>query len=310
MKRLCLIAALLLTATAAGASPWESVLTSDNTLWSVNTMASSKALDLLKRNGDETTVVRVPDTTDAAIESRGRVAWDSATRALFVLWRHGDDEVRLARLDPSGTWTQAVVARGSSYDALQIVLTRTRETTFVHAAWWADGEIAEYALLAFGGTELLSSFVVRLDELAKIYTAAGEEATGNGHPPLAMERSGEGVDVAYGAPRSSVITTVSIKPVQDGHNARMWRPSGKSGRRSDPAGLLSVTSAAVQSFIVDGKVVLYTPDARFRYVILQNGKWTPIRTLTLDEHLTSESLVRELRRSVQEHGAANDPASE
>lgn len=303
-------AVFLLAAATAGAQ-WQTVLTNDATVWAANEASVTVKLDLMRREGDEISFVRVPGTEDPVIESHPRLAYDHATGALFAMWRHGD-EIRVSRRDASGRWSDArPVTRGESLDGLQLVLTRAAGTTLLHGAWWS-GATAEYALVAFDGPEVLSSVVMALDQLANVRVAAHEpEETGAAvHPPLAMVRSGEGVDVAYGAQRTTTITRLTIRPEKVSADARMWRPSGRSGRRTGPAGLTSLTTDAVQSFIVDGRLVLFTPDARFRYVVFDDGRWTPVRMFALDEKLTSEELVRALRRSVLEHGAGDDPVTE
>jgi hypothetical protein len=306
-----LATAVLLLAAATASAQWQTVLTNDATVWAANEASVSVKLDLMRREGDVTSFVRVPGTEDSVIESHPRLAYDNATGALFAMWRHGD-EIRVSRLDASGRWSESkVVTRGQTLEGLQLVVTRSSDTTLLHGAWWS-GTTAEYALVAFDGPEVLSTVVVALDELANVRAAANEpEDTGGAvHPPLAMVRSGEAVDVAYGAPHTTTLTRLTVKPEKVGGNARMWRPSGRSGRRTDPSGLTSLTTAAVQSFIVEGRLVLFTPDSRFRYVVLDNGRWTPIRMFALDEKLTSEELVRALRRSVLEHGSDDEPVSE
>lgn len=311
MKRI-LIAASLFLAVTASASTWDTVLTDDNSLWSANTGAISMKLDLMQRKGDEVVHVRVPGTEDAVVESHARIAWDGASRVLFVTWRHGD-EIRIARRDAEGEWASPiVVTQGAHIRGLQIVLTRAHDATLLHAAWWS-GTQAEYALAAFHGSELLSKVVVPLDQLAAVQAASSEqEDTGPAvHPPLAMVRNGIGVDVAFGAAKTTAITRVSVKPEKIGHDARIWRPVGRSGRRTDPARLVSNSTAPVQAFIADGRIVLYTPEAKFRYVVLENGKWTPVRMFVVDgETLTTDELLTALRRSVQEHGTEEAAASQ
>lgn len=319
MKRLWIAAALLLASGTAGAQV-ETALTNENLLWSFDGSASRRSLVLTLGIGDDRQSVLVPTTDDEALDAQPRLAWDAASRTLFVLWRRegaNGDEIRLARRYASGRWAPPIViANGASASraGLQLVITRAKEegtadtTTLVHAAWWTLGArpSAEYALAAFHGAELLSTSVDSLDDLAAVLaSAADDEDTGKAvHPPLAMVRNGEGVDVAFGAPRSTAVTRVQLEPRKVAPNARIWRPSGRHGRRTPAANFISSSSAPVQSFIIDGKVVLYTPDARFRYVVQQqDGKWTPVRMLATDDKLTSEDVVRELRRSVAQHGA-------
>ncbi|HVE71837.1 MAG TPA: hypothetical protein VNI54_10745 [Thermoanaerobaculia bacterium] len=316
MKRLWLAIVLLLAAGTAGAAQVETALAEDNLMWSIDSAWAGRSLILTLSIDDDVQYVMVPTTSDEAIDAQPRIAWDATSRTLFVLWRRegaNGDEIRLARRYASGRWAPPiVVADGANAKraGMQFVVTHAKEepTTLVHVAWWTLGEkpVAEYALAAFNGAELLSTSVDRLEDLAAVLaSAADDEDTGKAaHPPLAMVRSGEGVDVAFGAPRTTAITRVQVDPRKIGPNARIWRPSGKSGRRTPGAQLVSATSTPVQSFIVGGNVVLYTPESRFRYVILEDARWTPVRMLATDAKVTSDDLVRELRRSVAEQGAA------
>jgi hypothetical protein len=320
MKRLSLaiaIALLLLAAGTAGAAQVETALGEDNMLWSVDASEPQRSLVLTLRMGDFHQYVTIPTTDDEALDATPRLAWDRAARTLFVLWRRqgaNGDEIRLARRYASGRWAPPIVlANGAeaSRAGLQLAITRAKDgnaqITLVHAVWWTlrQAPVAEYALAAFQGAELLSTSVDSLDDLAAVQAAAtDEEDTGKAvHPPMAMVRNEEGVEVAFGAPRTTAMKRVTIDPVKIGPNARIWRPGGKQGRRTPAALLISASSDPVESFIVNGDVVLYTPGSRFRYVILEDGKWTPVRMLATDDQLTTEDLVRELRRSVGQHGA-------
>ncbi|HEX6083031.1 MAG TPA: hypothetical protein VF266_00805 [Thermoanaerobaculia bacterium] len=317
MKRLGLAMLLLLAAGTAGAAQVETALGEDNMLWTVDRATPRMSLVLTLRMGDEQQTVLVPTTDDSAVDASPRLAWDAASRTLFVLWRRAGangDEIRLARRYASGRWAPPIVVAGgveASRAGLQMVITRKKqqdeEVTLVHAAWWTLGQqpVAEYALTAFQGAELLSTSVHSLEELAAVLASNGDnEDTGKAvHPPMAMVRSGDGVEVAFGAPRTTAMKRAQLEPSEVAPNARIWRPSGKQGRRTPAALLISSSSSPVESFIVNDKVVLYTPEARFRYVVLEDGKWTPVRMLATDDKVTSDDVVRELRRSVAQHGA-------
>lgn len=321
MKRLWLAIVLFLAAGTAGAAQIETALGEDNMLWSVDSSEPRRSLVLTLRMGDSYQSVAIPTTDDEALDAAPRLAWDRAARTLFVLWRRqgaNGDEIRLARRYASGRWAPPIVlasGANASRAGLQLAITRAKDQndtiTLVHAVWWTlrDVPAAEYGLAAFQGAELLSTSVDSLDELAAVMSSSGEdEDTGKAvHPPMAMVRDdadgGTGVDVAFGAPRTTAMKRLRIDPVKVAPNARIWRPSGKQGRRTPAALLISASSAPVESFIVNDNVVLYTPGSRFRYVVLEDGKWTPVRMLATDETLTTEDVVRELRRSVGEHGA-------
>ena len=304
-----LLLALSLIVTAAASAEWRTVMTTDNVVWGAYPRASSVALDLLRRDAGGDRIVRVPGTQDPAVETAAQLAYDNASGSLFVFWRHGQ-EIRVMR-HARDRWSDPItVAAGEALDGLQVVTTRNADTTFLHGVWWS-GQTAEYALLAFDDDELLSQSVTSLDELSGVTAASTIEDTGDAdHPPLTLARAGQHVSIAYGSGHSTAITLVNAKPEKVGGNARIWRPVGRSGRRTDPSYFTSTTSAAVQSFILEGRVVLYTPGTEFRYVVLENGRWTPVQSLALDADLTGDMVLREIRRFVLELSLENDPEAE
>jgi len=137
-----------------------------------------------------------------------------------------------------------------------------------------------------------------------------EEDGGAVHPPLALAYADSSVDVVYGKQASTKLTRVRIDPRRVASEARLWRPSGRTGVRTGPARLVTADSAPVQAFISKGRVVLYRPDAQFRYVVLENGVWSPERMIQLDDKLTSEQLLRELHRTVDDQGADDTQGTE
>ena len=56
----------------------------------------------------------------------------------------------------------------------------------------------------------------------------------------------------------------------------------------------------MQAFVSKGRIVLYTPDDKFRFVMYENGKWTPVQMIKVDENLTKEQLRRELIRQLDD----------
>jgi hypothetical protein len=165
----------------------------------------------------------------------------------------------------------------------------------------------EYALLAFDGGTHLSTDVSTLNAPDESLVAAASEPedTGNAlHPPLAMMRAKDGVavDVIYGERDTTAVNRINLQPRKIEANARIWRP-GRSvaAPRTPRSRMASENSKPVQAFTSsNGRIVLYTPDAKFRYSIFDNGEWTPVRMIALDENLTSEHLLEQLRRTVEE----------
>lgn len=326
----------LLCASAALAAKVDTVLTRDNAVYSVETAGKRNTLELIRRDAEGRQMVLVPTTGDDAYELDSRLAYDAATNTLYVLWHRADlgsDEILLAMLDGNGKWSQPlVVASGANARraGLQLILSRPKvavdpnaavgadpdtaasAVTLLHAAWWSVSRSfhAEYALVAFEGGEHASTVVTSLDELAnnRGNEGAGYEAENTGdavHPPLAFARTENGVDVVFGKDRSTAVTRVQIEPRRVGGNARMWKPVGRGSHHTGPARLVTANSDPVQAFIANDRVVLYTPDAKFRFMVFENGRWSPIRMIELDEKLTSEQMLEQLRRTVEENVTAS-----
>lgn len=313
--------ALLLAASFASAQdPMQAVLRPDSTVFAIDASKPAAQLEVSRRRGETNEKLIVPTTDDEAIESDARLVFDAATGTVFVLWHRsaeGVDEIRLAALNAKDEWSDVyLVADGATTRraGLQLILTHAREeddkveTTLIHATWWSIGEelTPEYAMVAFEEGRHLSTEVTDLRTFTSTDSHAAREAdetedTGAAaHPPLAMSRTGKFIDVLFGGEQTTAVTRVRIEPKRVSSEARIWRPSGKTAQKTPPARLTSFSAAPVQSFVSGDRIVLFTPDAKFRYSVFDDGKWTPVRMIELDEHLTSEHLLQQLHRSVEE----------
>ena len=314
--------ALLLAASFASAQDtMQAVLRPDSTVFAIDASKPAAQLELSRRRGETNETLIVPTTDDEAIESDARLALDAATGTVFVVWHRsaeGVDEICLATLNVHDEWSDVhVVAGGAEIRraGLQLLLTHAREegdqtdTTLIHAAWWNIGaELKpEYALVAFEGGQRLSTEVVDLrtftgrDDGYAAHEANEPEDTGDAaYPPLAMSRAATFVDVLFGGEQTTAVTRVRVELKRVRGEARIWRPSGKTQQRTPPARLTSLSTTPVQSFVSGDRIVLFTPDAKFRYSVFDGEKWTPVRMIELDEKITSEHLLQQLRRTVEE----------
>ncbi|HEX8254453.1 MAG TPA: hypothetical protein VF846_15015 [Thermoanaerobaculia bacterium] len=332
-SRLASIALVLLLAAPLRAE-LQTVLAPDSTLYAIDGAAEQERLEVARRIGDKTEALLVPGTDDEAIESEARLLWDGATSTLFVVWHSvgaDRDAILLATFDAEGKWSEPVEIASSASQrraGLQAVLARatvtseneegsTSQATLIHAAWWSVGSelTAEYALVAFEAGQHVSTEVAKLDDLAAIRSVASldelEETGAPLHPPLAIARSAAGaVEIVYGAPSSTRLTRVRVEPRRVAGDARIWRPGRSESERTGPARLIAADAAPVQAFISKGRIALYDPAGKFRYVVYENGKWTPERMIQLDAQVTSDKLLRELRRVVEEEPEAATDAVE
>ena len=302
---------LFVSATVAladhGSTP--AVLMKDGSVYTVAPLPASQ-LELVRRAGEERLPVLVPGTDDEAIETEAQLAYDAATSTLFVVF-HSGDSLFISRLLPDGTWTgPMMIYTGAAERAgLVVAVTHVQTTTLLNAVWWdlGDQPVAKYALVAFEDNEFVSSYDANLAELAGANGASGvideqpEAMTEVLHPPLAMAKTakGGGVEIVFGDDQSTRLTRLILEPKIRG-DVRIWKPGRRAGKPMPRAGLMSVTGEPVKALLSEGgRIVLYTPETQFRFVIYENGEWSPERMIQLDERLTREKLVEELRKAAE-----------
>lgn len=311
------VLALLLTAGLASAGEMQTVLTPDSTLYAIDGHGEFWHLDLHLRKGETKTTLLVPGTDNDAIESSARLLWDGKGSTLFVIWRsvsNDRDALMLATLGRDGNWSEPVeIAGGGSARnlGLQTVITYAadedgNQATLVNAAWWSVtgyDAVAQYALVAYENGQRVSTEITTLNDLHEHRADGVDERENTGtplHPPLAMARVEGGVDVVYGAPDTTKLTQIQIQPRVIKGDARIWKPLGRNAGRTGPARLVAADDSPVQAFISNGRVVLYKPESNFRFVVLDNGAWSEEYMIQLDEKLSSEQMLRELRRTVDD----------
>ena len=324
IRKLLILCLLLLTALTAAADETQTVLTSDGVVYTVDSTSRTQ-VRLIRRVADEQSTIVVPTTEDNAIESQTQLLWDNAASTLYVVWHRSTDrtdQLFLSRLDADGNWADPTIiatGNGARRAGLQVAMTKVAAggsvTTLIHAAWWSINAkpVAEYALLAFENGEFLSVTVDDLQELAGangIHDDDTEPVTEVLHPPLAMARgTGASVDVVFGSPYNTRLTRIVLEPRRVRPDVRIWRPGRKGGSLTPRAGLMSASGDPVKVILNQGRVVLYTPDNEFRFVIFLNGKWTPERMIRLDAKLTREQMVQELNRTIESLVSDEQPAS-
>jgi hypothetical protein len=305
-----------------------SLLTPDGVRYAIEPTPETAQVEIARSEGYKRARLVVPSTQDVASEYEAQIAYDTATGLLFVVWsREGftGSEIRYAILNGDGQWStpRLITAGSAAYRGLQFVLTHSPDdgATLLHAAWWSLNGAradAEYGLFAFSGMYLLSGDVQELESLAaadqNIHTTEYEETGNPVHPPLAMARNEEDVDVAFGSRGSTALTRINITARKIGPDVRIWKPVGRSIERTPRANLVvEDTSSVVNGFIRNGRLALYTMSDDFRFVVLQNdGTWSPVREVHIDDDNKAADLLRELKRAVEELSdtdpAGSDPA--
>ena len=306
-----------LSAAAVPAFGASSLLTPGGVRYAIVPDPDRAQVQIARAQGDLRATLVAPTTQDAERESQTQLAYDTATGTLYVVWvrdNAGNAEIRFASLNVDGEWSDPrMVAAGSgAYRDLQFVLTHAESdgqtATLLHLAWWSvNGRVREpeYAMFAFENGVPVSAQVANLDELAglngRVQTTELEYEYDAIHPPMAMARNGEGVDVAFGAVGSSVLTRLNVTPRKVGGNVRIWKPLGRTPSRTPRAGVMLTTGTPVTGVIINGRLALYSVTDEFRFVVLRSDNtWSEVHAVRLDAENTVDELIRDLRHTVQE----------
>jgi len=330
MKR-PLTAVLFTAALLVGAVPafgTSSMLTPAGVRYAIVSDPDVAQVQIARAEGSARAILVAPSTQDAGRESQAQLAFDAATDTLYVAWvreNAGNAEIRFASLSSGGQWsTPSMVAAGSgAYRNLQFVITHAEGddsiATLVHLAWWSvNGGLRdpEYAMFAFENGRRVSADVANLIDLAgldkAVKTSDFEYEVDVAYPPMAMARGDEGVEVAFGSVDSTFLTRLQIVPRKIGGDVRIWKPLGRSASRTQRVGAMLASGSAVNGLIIDGRLALYSADEDFRFVVLRNdGQWSELHSVHIDEDNTIDDLVRDLRHTVRElldHEIAESPA--
>ncbi|HVG23459.1 MAG TPA: hypothetical protein VND45_04840 [Thermoanaerobaculia bacterium] len=319
-----LLIAAALALPAFGAS---SLLTPDGVRYAIEPNPETSQVEIARAEGQKRARLVVPSTQDVAREFDAQMAFDSVTNTLFVVWsREGTaaGEIRYAMLNERGEWSPArlITAGSDAYRGLRFVVTHPagdENVTLLHAAWWSlngartDGE---YALFAFEHGRFVSGDVQDLESLASAnydYAAGEYEDVGTPlHPPLALDRNGENVDVVFGSTTSTAITRFTVSAKKIAGNVRIWKPVGRTGGGQTERAHLTSTDPTqpVHAYVKKGHVALYTIGEDFRFVVMKkDGSWSPIRSVRIDADNTADDLMRELQKAIEEMEAGDEEQS-
>lgn len=310
---------LFIAAASAAAVPAfgsSSLLTPGGVRYAIVAEPDRPQVQIARAEGDLRATLVAPSTQDAGSESQAQLAYDAATGSLYVAWvrnNAGNAEIRFASVNVDGEWSspRMVAAGSSAYRNLQFVLSHGEDdgntTSFLHLAWWSvNGNLREpeYALFAFDGNKPLSADVASLIDLAattgRVQTSdlQYEEIV---NPPLAMARNGAGVDVAFGAVESTVLTRVNVNPRKVGPDVRIWKPLGRGATRTPRTAALVGAQDSAHGVIVNGRLALYTAGDQFRFMVLRkDNTWSDVHAVRVDDENTVQDLVRDLQHTVQE----------
>jgi hypothetical protein len=332
MKKLLILAVLLLMPLAAGARENEPLLTRDGALFSVQTQQSSETPDvetlatqylvLETRRGADIQRQMIPATNSKGAHGSAALAYDAESKTLFVFWLHDTgttaSELLFASLDSSGVWSEAT-AFGMPYNVrenLRIAVTskvldkgegKLVPGLSVHAAWWefdsqrVDGSwSAQYALLAIQNGKVAEIDFFDLNGLIHGYgEGVGDVTTPSvlRHPQLFPAATQDSMLVIYGDLATNTIHQARIFPIKG--NGRLRVPVGRreSGAVSAPSMSLSSNASVGSAYGDTDRMAFYAREGNaLHYSILRDNAWSDTQTITLDAQITAPAAVEAIRR--------------
>jgi hypothetical protein len=326
-----LVALVLLVAPSlafADAANRAFLLTQDGTLFTVESAytdelgiqsASTQVLVLTTRTDDKTSTALVPETLLGGQHTNPALAYDAASKSLFIFWQ---------RATSNGLSSEATSVDSATYHYsrnIQVAVTRKIDQIgekgdrssvaglTVHAVWWEDtgrNEWARYAMLTIENGLLTD---IQIADLS-LFTNVSREVPGPRdaefnnevlrHPVLFESSSHDAVDAIFGDLLTNNMHRVTIKPTlylkagKDGGRLRV--PIGVKDAGVGAPHFRTESNSRVSAISGDNdKLVLYATDKHgVNYVSFSDGTWSPARTLTVDDKISSEAAIEVLRRMV------------
>jgi len=345
MKRL--LSALAISFVAAGAfaqiADRDVLVTPEGTVYTIEQetpsdssgVAATNVLQLsIQKGSEETQHVLVPESLLAGFHSDAALAYDSASKTLFILWTHMPNGMSSELLFASyreGKWQPAVSIdyRGNSARAnLRLGITRRvsqlqKDGTYadapaliLHALWWDSngrGEEARYAMLPIENGSLsqdsvelhsLEEFVVGDDESVNSVDAKFNSEILR-HPAIVSSPMQDSVDVVFGDTEKKSIHRVTLHPIAE---HRIHVPGSIGG--SAPGGGKPLNLIAPASFTAnwqgpitviergDRLVFANATDKALNYLTYADGTWTDAKSIALSSKLSVETALAAIDKMV------------
>jgi hypothetical protein len=324
MKKLLLAVALLVLPVVAFADDQrEILLTSDGTLFiaeptsnDTGEVDSSVAayIRLTIVRGEETTHSIVPGTLASGLHKNPALAYDNASKTLFVFWQRSasllHSELLFETMNANAEWGP-VAAFGNGRNMrenLRIAVTRKADAPTedgkgtvsvpqinVHAVWWEtdswDGqESAQYAMMTVENGAVVETSITQLLEFVDA-NAAGTRFVTNGVPEVFKHPS------LFPSTQQD-----SVRPSKIVGNARVHIPVGRSEGSTTAPRFSAASNSRIGTIIGgDDRIALYTSDEnnKLRYVLYKDGKWSEARAVQTDAAITRETAINAVRRLIE-----------
>lgn len=335
MKRLGIatLLALALTLPIAAAAPvaWDNdmLLTNDGTVYTIESrfgLTAQGSLYLTTQRGETVSTSAVPAAVGDGSHTRPALAYDPESDTLFVFWQKAPSPVATELLFTAyhkGSWSEPTSIDRGAFRLrfnLRIGVTRKIEQVdadgnravvpglTVHATWWEEtgaGESARYAMLTIEKGVVTATVIRDLPEFvtgpADARKDAGDVVSDVLRHPALFESGQETIDVVFGDTQTKKLHRVTLKPVADGRvripigvkDTKMNAPRNRLAPGGDSSRISAVGGAA------DNDLVFYTTSANtVRYMAYENGAWSAVRSISLNDKVTADAAVNALRRLV------------
>lgn len=345
MKRLLVTFALsLLSASAfAQAADHDVLVTPEGTVYTVEQqtpsessgVAATNILQLSIQNGSaEPQRLVVPESLQAGFHSDAALAYDTASKTLFLLWSHmpnGMSSELLLASYRDGKWQHAISIDSKGYSNhlnLRLGITRRvsqlqKDGTYadapaliLHALWWesnGSGEEARYAMLPIEDGALsqdaieihsLEEFVGNDDEAVnKVDAKFNPEILR--HPAIVSSPMQSSVDVVFGDTEKKSIHRVTLQPIAQ---TRIHIPVGAHGGGAGGGKPLNLIAPASFSADWSGRITVIehgdrlifanATDKALNYLTYADGTWSEAKSITLNSKLTVETALAAVDKMV------------
>jgi len=344
MKRLLAALALsLLSASAFAQTADRDVLvTPEGTVYTVEQqtpsessgVAATNILQLSIQNGSaEPQRLIVPESLQAGFHSDAALAYDTASKTLFLVWSHmpnGMSSELLLASYRDGKWQRAISIDSKGYSNhlnLRLGITRRvsqlqKDGTYadapaliLHALWWESnghGQEARYAMLPIEGGALSQDAV----EIHSLEEFVGSDETVNAvdenfnpeilrHPAIVSSPMQSSVDIVFGDTDKKSIHRVTLHPIAE---VRIHIPVGIGG--GAPGGGKPLNLIAPASFTADwsGRITVIehgdrlifanATDKALNYLTYSDGTWSDAKSIMLNSKLTVETALAAVDKMV------------
>jgi hypothetical protein len=343
MKKLLLVLVLVLMPVAAFAEDLDRdiLLTPAGTLYSVHgewaahhpevSTASTRYLTLTTREGDTVTRTLIPGSSNiAGVHTNPALAYDSASKTLFVFWKHTTtgrvSNLMVASMSGNGKWTEAkAFGNVSSVWRTNFRIGITRKSFYrdsdnvehsfpevnIHATWWedrgGDEELARYAMLTVEDGSIINTAEYDLSHFLEFSKKPeGQQSDFNHeilrHPAIFESTDHESVDIVFGDTAEKNFNRVTLRPFKPYVESRVRIPLGVKGQSFGAPRFRAEANSQIGAIGGSGNrmVLFFKDDNSVKYLsyLPEANGWSDVRSIPIDATGTADAAVEALRRMV------------